>query len=208
MSRPAGPSCRSRPPLPFFVADVVVPISYAAKGRQHAHALAAYKIDVPVEGGPDESPQSAAAFLADHHGCVEKAARVDTWMHVAVVPSTRGRKGEHPLRALAGNHLRAFSWAQLTANATLPAGLRAFRPDPVHRCLRRPQRRTRSAPGRHLDHRGSHPVCLLRLKQAGASRVAPVVLGRHMNPGYEGWKPILDTTKDQPYRQEICAIHG
>ncbi|GAA0950941.1 hypothetical protein GCM10009560_71070 [Nonomuraea longicatena] len=46
------------------------------------------------------------------------------------------------------------------------------------------------------------------LKQAGAHRVAAVVLGRHANPGYAGWKPILDVVKAQPYRQENCAVHG
>ncbi|WP_063910032.1 ComF family protein [Herbidospora yilanensis] len=190
------------------VADAVVPISYAVKGQQHAHALAAYKSTFPSKEVQTNLLNLLLLFLADHHGCVERAALVDTWTHVTVVPSTRGRQGEHPLRALIGSHLRAFPWVQLTANSRVPADLRAFHPD----------RFTAASP----DLVGAHVLLLddtwttgarvqaaaYALKQAGASRVAAVVLGRHVNPGYGGWKPILNAIKDQPYRQEICAVHG
>ncbi|WP_405393523.1 hypothetical protein [Microbispora hainanensis] len=46
------------------------------------------------------------------------------------------------------------------------------------------------------------------LKQAGADRVAAIVLGRHANPEFGPWEPILGKTKDRPYRQEVCAVHA
>ncbi|TYB59802.1 hypothetical protein FXF51_32820 [Nonomuraea sp. PA05] len=188
------------------MADAVVPISYAVKGWQHAHALAAYKSKFPSQRSQTALLNLLLLFLTDHHGCIADAARVTRWSHVAVVPSTRGRQGTHPLRVLVGDRMR-FSWAELIANPEISPGLREFHPDRF------------AAPPGGLD---DATVLLLddtwttgarvqsasyALKRGGAARVAAIVLGRHANPGYDGWKPILRSIKDQPYRQECCAVH-
>ncbi|WP_146103932.1 phosphoribosyltransferase [Nonomuraea solani] len=184
----------------------MVPISYAVKGRQHAHALAAYKAKFPAREIQTNLLNLLLLFLTDHHGCVAKVARVQQWTHAAVVPSTRGRTGEHPLRTLIGTQLR-FPWAQLTANAEIPPESRAFHYDRFFVTT---------------NDLGGAQVLLLddtwttgarvqsasyALKRAGAARVAAIVLGRHVNPGYDGWKPILELIKNEPYRQETCAVH-
>ncbi|WP_328854453.1 DNA-protecting protein DprA [Microbispora hainanensis] len=100
---------------------------YAKKPGVHVVASLGELLDV-VEGliselstGPDSLPE----IPTDHHPCAAKAAHVDRWSHVAVVPSTRGRSGEHPLRLLIGNRLR-LPWVRLTANSALPPDLRSF----------------------------------------------------------------------------------
>jgi hypothetical protein len=189
------------------VADTMVPISYAVKGQQHAYALAAYKSTFPSRDIQTNLLSLLLVFLADHHSCVAGAAHVGRLTHAAVVPSTRGRAGEHPLRVLIGHRMR-FPWVRMAANADISPDLREFRTDRF------------SITAGDLDGAG---VLLLddtwttgarvqsaayALKRAGAARVAAVVLGRHVNPGYAGWKPILEAVKAQPYRQDHCAVHA
>ncbi|MBB5132392.1 phosphoribosylpyrophosphate synthetase [Thermocatellispora tengchongensis] len=185
----------------------MVPISYAVKGQQHAHALAAYKSAFPSRDIQTNLLTLLLVFLTDHYGCVARAAHADQVTHAAVVPSTRGRPGPHPLRALIGDRMR-FPWVPLIANTEISPDLREFHPD-----------RFRVNAG-DLDG-----ACVLllddtwttgarvqsaayALKRAGAVKVAVVVLGRHVNPGYAGWKPILDAIKDRPYQQKVCAVHA
>ncbi|GAA0950940.1 hypothetical protein GCM10009560_71060 [Nonomuraea longicatena] len=91
------------------VADTVVPISYAVKGQQHAHALAAYKSAYASGDVQTNLLALLLVFLADHYGCLAKAAHTKQLTHAAVVSSTRRRPGEHPLRALIGDRIR-FPW--------------------------------------------------------------------------------------------------
>lgn len=110
------------------------------------------------------------------------------------------------MRVLVGNRLR-LPWVQMVANSEISPDLREFRPD-----------RFDVAAG---DLAGAGVLLLddtwttgarvqsaaYALKRAGVSRVVVVVLGRHVNPGYAGWKPIIDAIKTQPYRHEVCAVH-
>lgn len=184
----------------------MVPISYAIKGQQHAHALAAYKAAYPSRDRQTDLLALLMVFLVDHHRCVSGTAHVDQWTHVTVVPSTKGREGEHPLKALVGNRLR-FPWAELTANSEIGSESRAFHPDRFTAL----QEELDGAAVLLLDDTWTTGArvqsAAFALKQAGASRVGAVVLGRHVNPGYPDWKPILDAIKDRPYQQEVCAVH-
>ena len=53
-------------------------------------------------------------FLRDHGACVWRRAGMTGPTHVAVVPSCRGRRGPHPLRALTASFL-ALPWARLAS---------------------------------------------------------------------------------------------
>ncbi|MEU8172262.1 phosphoribosyltransferase [Microbispora hainanensis] len=187
----------------------MVPISYAVKRTQHAYALAAYKGTVPSPEIQTTLLNLLLLFITDHHRCVARAAHVDRWSHVAVVPSTRGRPGEHPLRLLIGNRLR-LPRVRLTANSALPPDLRSFHrerfsvsdtPDDFRgaRVLLVDDTWTTGARVQSASH---------ALKQAGAERVAAIVLGRHANPEFGPWEPILRKIKDRPYLQEVCAVHA
>src|SRR6266702_1294957 len=107
------------------LADLVVPVAYAIKGALHARRLWQYK-------SPRMSQAAAAGagvilramllvFLRDHGSCLWQAAAAAGGTrvavrptHLAVVPTARGRPGEHPLRALVHDYL-ATPWAELTA---------------------------------------------------------------------------------------------
>ncbi|MET8156921.1 phosphoribosyltransferase [Sphaerisporangium sp. NPDC005289] len=189
-----------------WVADIVVPISYAVKRTQHAYGLAAYKAAVPSPEIQTNLLNLLLYFMVDHMGCVAEAARVTQWSHVAVVPSTKGRSGEHPLRALLGDRV-GLPWVDLTVNPGISPDVRQFRKDWF------------KVPGE--DVKGAHVLLLddtwttgsrvqsvsYALKAAGAARVAAIVLGRHANPEWDGWKPILAEIKDRPFRLDDCLIH-
>ena len=79
---------------------LVVPVSLSEVNGQLHHVLRSYKQDDVSPAFRDRCSLQIAAllhrFLRDHGDCIRRAAD-DTWDHVTVVPSTRGRVGTHPL---------------------------------------------------------------------------------------------------------------
>jgi hypothetical protein len=189
------------------VADAVVPISYAIKGQQHAHALAAYKSAFPSGDVQTNLLTLLLVFLKDHQACIAKAAHADHWTHVAVVPSTKGRPGEHPLRALIGDRL-PVPWTRLIANTEISPDLRAFHPERFAAAANNLTGTTILLLDDTWTTGARVQSAAYALKRAGAVRVAAVVLGRHVNPGYAGWKPLLDAIKARQYDMDTCAVHG
>jgi hypothetical protein len=188
---------------------MVVPISYAIKGQQHAHNLAAYK----GWGGSSTVQANLLAllvvFLADHGRCAVRAARATTPVGAAVVPSTRGRPGPHPLERLISDRI-ALPWIPLVPNGSVGGESRAFHRDWF------------SVADSPVELTGQTVLLLddtwttgsrvqsaaCTLKEAGAAKVVAVVLGRHVNPEYAGWKPLLDTMRERPFQLDHCAVHG
>ncbi len=188
-----------------LLADAVVPISYAVKGTPFAEDLWRYK----SERGLCPSARGSLlalllAFLDDHAGCVWRRAAMPGPGRLAVVPSGVGRPGSHPLLALASPHVSMPLW---------PLAIRPGRQ------------------GRDLDvHRfqaGVGPrgcgVLLLddswvsgasaqsasaALKLAGASRVAIVVLGRHVNPADPRAARFAAGLAPGSYDPAVCAVHS
>ncbi|MFI6454006.1 hypothetical protein ACIBF6_20895 [Streptosporangium amethystogenes] len=176
------------------------------KRAQHAHNLAAYKAEFPSRESQTNLLSLLLLFVGEHLDCVAQAAKVAGWSHAAVVPSTKGRQGVHPLRTILGGRL-GLPWAELSANPDVSSEVREFRADWFR------------VSGADL---GGARVLLLddtwttgsriqsvsyALKLAGADRVAAVVLGRHVNPDWEGWKPIIQEVKEKPFRSDWCAVH-
>lgn len=187
-------------------ADVVVPISYAEKRTQHAHNLAVYKARFPSREIQTDLLSLLLLFVREHLGCVAQAAHVSTWSHAVVVPSTRNRSGDHPLRALVGSRL-GLPWVELSVNPGVSSEAREFHAD----WFRVSGEDLRGARVLLLDDTWTTGARVqsvaYALKRAGAERVAAVVLGRHVNPGWEGWRPILRETRDSPFRTDRCAVH-
>lgn len=185
------------------LADVVVPVAYAAKGSAHAMRLWQYKSD-QVQS-PDAAPGPAELlralllrFLRDHGPCVWRAAG---WpggcapTRVAVVPTGRARRGPHPLRVLIAPYV-STPWAQLRA---LPAAARERDLDPD-------RFRARGVAGARvllLDDTwttgASAQSAAMALRRAGAASVATVVLGRHVASRHSAAAPF------DPGR---CAVHA
>lgn len=79
---------------------LVVPISLSEPFGQLHHVLKHYKnadVDAVVRNGfITQITAMLARFLHAHRSCIERRAG-QTWNSIAIVPSTGGRVGEHPL---------------------------------------------------------------------------------------------------------------
>lgn len=89
------------------LADVVVPISYGIKGGQSGQLMWMYKHPTnPVARYRTLLTVLLLVTVEKHGPCLTRAAGlpIDAW---AVVPSTTGREGEHPLRVIARRVMRS-----------------------------------------------------------------------------------------------------
>ncbi len=165
--------------------DLVAPISYSIAREQLHHALATYKRG----SGPAArrlTVELAAVLwrhLAVHERCLARAAGAERFELVTTVPSSdSARDARHPLREIVGELVGPTRerHQRLLERSSSPVGGRAFHPG-------------KFAPTREL----SGPAVLLvddtwttganaqsaacALKAAGASVVAAVTIGRHLN---------------------------
>jgi hypothetical protein len=187
---------------PGSLASVVLPMAYAVKGGPLARSLWLYK---------SQRPGAAAArraltvlllvFLREHGRCAWRAAGLTGPTHLAVVPSSRGRAGPHPLRSMTEPYLR-LPWADLSVRPGGQDGERDLDPG-----------RFRAAP---LD--GSRVLLLddtwttgasaqsatMALRRAGASAVAVIVLGRHVAPP---WPRPAGPGPAGAFSLRACAVH-
>jgi hypothetical protein len=191
--------------MPGMLPDVVVPVAYAVKGGEHARNLWLYKSGQP--GAAAARVMLGAllmVFLADHGQCVWRRAGMTRPSHVAVIPSSRGRPGPHPLRALVAGRV-ALPWAPLELRSAIGKDLRNPSPDRF---------RTGRLPGAAvvlLDDTwtsgASAASAAAVLKLAGARQVAVIVLGRHVaaptdHPAGSSFSP-----EAMPFNPERCAVH-
>ncbi|HEX4830213.1 MAG TPA: hypothetical protein VH478_03865 [Trebonia sp.] len=167
-----------------LLADAVVPVAYAVKGGPLARDLWRYKHD-DDRAAAGRLARLLDGFLREHGPCVQWAAGAPGpgWDRVAVVPSGSGRPGRHPLGAIVASCL------------TLPE-VRLVTPS-VAGALARGRSVSATWPRVDGPLAGEHVLVIddtwvsgssaqssaVALKQAGAGRVAVVVLGRHLDPG-------------------------
>lgn len=184
------------------LADAVVPVSYALKGQQHAHNLAAYKFTPPSQSAQRALLSLGLVFLRTHIACLSARAGGD-FTHLSVVPSTKGRIGAHPIDGL----LQSVSLPRVQAVAITPypPDDRAFHHDrfsvdavpPRSRVLLVDDTWTTGARIQSLSH---------ALKAAGASSVVAVVLGRHVNPNHDGSQALVDQIVSTSFDINRCSL--
>lgn len=202
------PCLTHRRALGGSVADLVVPISYAIRGEQHAHNLRMYKAQHPDSGRAQVDLLALTyCFLAGHARCLFGA---DTRPSaVALIPSTRGRPGAHPLCRIAAGLLSLPS-AELIPNKAISADCRDARRD-----------RFTLKPTPNARHKGAVLVlddtwttgsrvqsASYTLKQAGYAPVTALVLGRWLNPGWHETPRLLKRLGSPPFRLDDCAAHA
>lgn len=198
------------------VIDVVVPITYALAGGQMYRALFDYKND-PFERVQRHHAIRLAAvlwrFLDAHEKCVAGAAGVAEFDVVTTVPSkTTERDERRPwLRRIVGE------WV----GATSSRWRRVLRPNdpPVTGRFYDAGRYVGTAP---LDGQrvlliddlwvtgSSIQSAAKALRQAGATHVAAVVIGRYQKPDFGGsWGTVRDLYDALPRRfdWDTCAVH-
>jgi len=188
---------------PGLLADVVVPISYAVKRTALSADLWRYKTwPVPSASARASLLALLVAFLHDHGGCVWPYGRMPAPGRLAVVPTGCGRPGSHPLLELTAPYLR------------LPSSRLVIRPGCQGRELDVHRFRADLAAGASvllLDDSwvsgASAQSAAAALKLAGASHVAIVVLGRHLDPADPVARPLTARLTPGPYDPAACAVH-
>ncbi len=187
-----------------LLADAVVPVSYAVRGTALADGLWRYK----SERAPDASARRSVlalllAFLEDHGACIWRHAAMPAPDRLAVVPSGCGRPGPHPLLELASPYLRPPCWPLAVRPGSQGRDL------DVHRF-----QASRAAAGRSVllvddtwVSGASAQSAAAALKLAGASHVAIVVLGRHVNPADPRSAEFAAGLAPGPYDPSACAVH-
>lgn len=188
--------------------DVLAPISYSVGAGQLHHVLAAYKRhDGQVRHAL--STQLAAVlwrFLSSHEQCVARAAGVPTFDLVATVPSGHDeRDASHPLRwmvseAVAPTRARHRRLLGRSAVAVVP-----------HEFDRRRYEATDEAAAKTVliiddtwTTGANVQSAATALKEAGARKVAAVVIGRHLNRKWGRNEQRLRAL-DRPFDWTRCA---
>jgi len=167
--------------------DVVAPISYALDGGELACALRGYKDEPRARDRYHHGIRLAAVlarFLGEHEGHVARAAGTDAFDVVTVVPSRTG------LGKIAGTVVghTAGRYERLLG----PAGPGGRRFDRRRYVARRP---LHGEPVLLIDDAwvsgSSAQSAAAALRDAGASHVACVVIGRWLAPAFgPAWGPV------------------
>lgn len=192
------------------LADLVVPVCYGIKGTQSGHLMWMYKHPTaPVRRNRTLLTMLLLAALGLHERCIQGVLGhpIDAW---AVVPSTRGRQGEHPLRVVARGARFSCPEIGLSINPSSEADDRATASD----------RFTVDDPSL-VDAKnvlliddtwasGAHSQsAAMACKEAGAGTVTILVLARWLNP-HEGPVTAAFTAAkvSGPYDPYLCPVPG
>ncbi|MFE9245729.1 hypothetical protein [Nocardiopsis sp. NPDC006938] len=194
------------------VADVVTPLTYRlgyTSDNQAAHDLRAYKSPRPSSEAQLRLTCLFWYFCGRHLTCVKKRLGISGFTHVAFVPSTRRPGSVHPLQSMLSPMI-PLPRAELVLNAGIDPNRRSvhtewFTAKPVTPVDERPtavllidDTWVSGARAQSAAH------CL---KNAGAERVATLVLARQVNPDYEPAKPLLAELKGASYDPDSCVWH-
>lgn len=191
-----------------LLADVVVPISLAAKQGQLATARWKYKSDVV---GQRYFFMGLGAvlfrFLDRHESCIARAAGTTGFDVVTVVPSTKREPAEQPLRDLVRNLVTSVQsrYADVLRSTGAADG-RALDPN---RYVADAEVAGRSV--LLIDDTwtaGGHAQSAAwALKEAGATTVGVAVIGRHFDPGFRNNASYLTGVRAQRFSWETCCVH-
>ncbi len=193
-------------------ADIVVPIALAVKREQLAHELWHYKYDADPRVRARLTVQLAAVlwrFLGDHETCVAGACDISKFDIVTTVPGTRSHGGEHPLARMVGTivgQTKDRFERVLAQGACAGAGGREVRADRF-RATRRLEERpavlliddTWTTGGRALS-------AALALREAGAAKIAVVVIGRHFDRTFGPGEAYYKTAKPRRFQWDTCCL--
>lgn len=194
------------------VADAVSFVSLAPAGGQLARELFTYKLDsVPFELRQPRLVGLAAVlwkWLSMHETCLEISAGVARFDRVTCVPSTSGRPLAHSLRDLVAGTVQGVG-GRYDDLLTLGRTDLAQRDHAVDRYVA-----TRPLGGESvlvIDDTwttGAHSQSAsVALKQAGASAVAVVAIGRWVDPGWRDNRTWLAGKQAAGWDWATCCIH-
>ncbi len=191
------------------LADLVVCLCYAIRGRQSGHLMHSFKdLEAPARHNQTVLSVLLLAALEFHSGCIERRLghTVDAW---AFVPSVRtDRIGEHPLRVVAKR-----------AGVALPeiVLLIGERVDPEQR-VTSVERFVIAAKihvvGRHVlliedtwTSGGNAQSAALTLRRGGAASVTIVALGRWLKPEEPRTRAFVTSKLTEDFDPLSCPVN-
>lgn len=208
-------TCRShRSTWGSQLADRVVPLTYAIRGRQSYTDARAYKDKMlPLEQNVSLYRLSIHAYFFNvlHVRCLNKVAAGPA-TGLVVVPSLSGRAGPHPLDRIA--EFLPVEWERIRAapGSDVPSEVnlrRVVNPE-FYSLEKKP-----AVTGEHIVvfedtwTSGGHAQGMaVKLKQLGASEVSIVVLNRDISPDFGENGPFLKVHASNPYDTNICPVTG
>lgn len=188
--------------------DVLAPISYSVGAGQLHHVLAAYKRH-DGEAARTLSTQLAAVlwrFLSGHEGCVAQAAGVASFDLVATVPSGHDeRDASHPLHWIVGEAVGPTRdrHRRLLGRSTVPVLPHEFNRRRYEVANRLPESAVLIIDDTWTTGANVQSAATA-LRQAGARKVAAVVIGRHLNRRW-GQNERRMSELDRPFDWTTCA---
>jgi hypothetical protein len=194
------------------LADVVVPVALAVKRQQFAHELWHYKYDADGRVRQRLEIQLAAVlwrFLGLHEAHIAQAVGVPRFDIVTTVPGTRQRIDDHPLVRIVGTlagQTRDRYQPALTPGPDAPAEGRAV--------LIGRYRATQALAGDPavllIDDTwttgGRAQSAAIALHDAGAAKVAVVVLGRHFDRSFGSGETYYQQAKARKFSWDSCCL--
>lgn len=193
------------------LADAVVPIALAVKREQLAHELWHYKYDVDESVRARLTTRLAAVlwrFLGEHEEHIAEAIGVPGFDIVATVPGTRQRDEEHPLESIAGK-IVGQTKSRFEPLLTLRQGAA-----PAHTLAADRYRATHALRGNSavllIDDTwttgGNAQSAVLALREAGAARVAIVVMGRHFDRSFRNCEDYYVQARRRKFAWDTCCL--
>jgi hypothetical protein len=194
------------------LADVVVPVALAVKRQQFAHELWHYKYDADGRVRQRLEIQLAAVlwrFLGLHEAHIAQAVGVPRFDIVTTVPGTRQRIDDHPLVRIVGTlvgQTRDRYQPALTPGPDASAEGRAV--------LIGRYRATQALAGDPavllIDDTwttgGRAQSAAIALHDAGAAKVAVVVLGRHFDRSFGSGETYYQQAKTRKFTWDSCCL--
>lgn len=188
------------------LADRLGFLTYAVPDTQSARMMYGYK-DIPPS---NHSRQTVALMhhyaVLRHRRCLD-ASTGGPVTHWATVPSMRGRRGDHPLHALAGPLLDTLKMSEVhLAPSPSAVATRGLRPGNFNAAV---------PSGAHVlliedawVGGGHAQSAAAALKLAGASAVTILALARWLDRRWGRTPELLDALRDDPYDPDRCPFTG
>jgi len=194
------------------LADAVAPIALAVKREQLAHELWHYKYDPDASVRGRLELRLAAVlwrFLGQHEACVAEACNVPRFDIVTTVPGTRSRDGEHPLARITGaivGQTRDRFEPLLALGTPYDVEDRGVHPDRYRTTRTLAERPTVLLIDDTWTTGGRAQSAAIALRDAGATRVAVVVIGRHFDRAFGPGEAYYKAAKPRRFTWETCCL--
>ena len=194
------------------LADVVVPIALAVKRQQFAHELWHYKYDADIRVRQRLEIRLAAVlwrFLGQHETHVARAVGIPRFDIVTTVPGTRPRADEHPLVRIVGTlvaQTRDRYQPLLSLGPDASAEGRAALASRYHATQAMTDHPSALLVDDTWTTGGRAQSAAITLHDAGAARVAVLVLGRHFDRDFGSGETYYREAKARTFTWDRCCL--